>query len=83
MAVIACLVMAGLRVLSSVAFLATGSSHKPVAGNATGPMNADYQVRENDAYSIGVQAYIYGLARSLWKGLSSYSPRRRGQATRR
>lgn len=44
------LLLTGL-VLSSVIALA-----------ATGTKDDGYQARENDAYSIGVQAYIYGLA---------------------
>lgn len=52
--VVACFIVLGLICLSTVAATAQDRGSNSTA--------QDYQARQDDAFSIGVQAYIYGLA---------------------
>ncbi len=55
-----CLMVIGLVLLSTTALAMTVNAQKQDAGG--GKENNDHNAREKYAYSIGVQAYIYGLA---------------------
>jgi len=59
---IICLTVIGIILFSAATLAMTATAQNRNSKYVTDIKSDDYQARENDAYSIGVQAYIYGLA---------------------